>query len=144
MIVGSWVCLLAPLAGALLITLAGTHISRSTAAWISTGSVFVGFGGAVVAFIQVAGETAEERSHLSTAYTWLGIGRFEVRPFEKESAALRQVEHDQHEQDDEHPGAEQILDGVVGVEGNPVQRDAVEVFKLLDLDAVRIVGTNVV
>jgi NADH-quinone oxidoreductase subunit L len=78
MIVGSWVCLLAPLAGALLITLAGTHISRSTAAWISTGSVFVGFGGAVVAFIQVAGESAEERSHLSTAYTWLGIGRFEV------------------------------------------------------------------
>jgi len=78
MIVGSWVCLLAPLAGALLITLAGTHISRSTAAWISTGSVFVGFAGALVAFIQVAGESPEERSHLSTAYTWLGIGQFEV------------------------------------------------------------------
>ena len=31
----SWVCLLAPLAAALLITLAGTHISRTLAAWIS-------------------------------------------------------------------------------------------------------------
>ncbi len=78
MIAGSWLCLLAPLAGALLITLAGTHISRTAAAWISTGSVFVGFAGAVVAFIQVAGESAEDRSHLSTAYTWLGIGRFDV------------------------------------------------------------------
>ena len=32
MIAGAWLCLLAPLAGALLITLAGTHISRSAAA----------------------------------------------------------------------------------------------------------------
>ena len=78
MIAGAWLCLVAPLAGALLITLAGTHISRSAAAWISTGSVFVGFAGALVAFIQIAGESPDERSHLSTAYTWLGIGQFEV------------------------------------------------------------------
>ena len=78
MIAGSWLCLLAPLAGALLITIAGTRISRTTAAWVSTGSVFVGFAGAVVAFIQVAGESPEDRSHLSTAYTWLGIGSFDV------------------------------------------------------------------
>ena len=32
MIAGAWLCLLAPLAGALVITLAGTHISRSAAA----------------------------------------------------------------------------------------------------------------
>ena len=78
MIFGAWLCLLAPLAGALLITLAGTHISRSTAGWISTGSVFVGFAGAVIAFIQTLGESAEDRSHLSTAYTWLGAGSFDV------------------------------------------------------------------
>ena len=78
MIVGSWLCLLAPLAGALLITLAGTHISRTTAAWISTGSVFVGFAGALVALIQVLGESPDERSHLSTAYTWLAAGKFNV------------------------------------------------------------------
>jgi len=78
MIAGAWLCLLAPLAGALLITLAGTHISRSAAAWISTGSVFVGFAGAAVAFLQVAGENADDREHLSTAYTWLGVPGFEV------------------------------------------------------------------
>ncbi len=78
MIAGAWLCLLAPLAGALLITLAGTHISRSAAAWISTGSVFVGFAGAVVAFLQVAGESADDREHLSTAYTWFGAGGFKV------------------------------------------------------------------
>ena len=78
MIAGAWLCLLAPLAGALLITLAGTRISRSTAAWISTGSVFVGFAGALVAFVQVLGESPDDRSHLSTAYTWLGAGQFDV------------------------------------------------------------------
>ena len=40
MIVGAWLCLLAPLAGALAITLLGERISRQTAAWLSTGSVF--------------------------------------------------------------------------------------------------------
>ncbi len=78
MIAGAWLCLLAPLAGALLITLAGTHLSRAAAGWISTLSVFVGFAGALVAFLQVAGESADERSHTSTAYTWLAAGKFQV------------------------------------------------------------------
>jgi NADH-quinone oxidoreductase subunit L len=78
MIVGAWICLLAPLAGALLITLAGASISRTTAAWISTGSVFVGFAGALVAFVQVLGQSPDDRSHLSTAYTWLAAGKFNV------------------------------------------------------------------
>jgi len=78
MMAGAWLCLLAPLAGALLITLAGTHISRSTAALISTGSVFVGFAGAVVAFVKVAGQSPDNRENLSTAYTWLGVGQFKV------------------------------------------------------------------
>ena len=78
MIAGAWLCLLAPLAGAVLITLAGTHISRFTAAVISTGSVFVAFAGALIAFIQVLGESPDEREHLSTAYTWLAAGQFDV------------------------------------------------------------------
>jgi NADH-quinone oxidoreductase subunit L len=76
MMAGAWLCLLAPLAGALAITLAGTRISRNAAAWISTGSVFVGFAGAVVAFVAVLGESADDREHLSTAYTWLAAGEF--------------------------------------------------------------------
>ena len=78
MIAGAWLCLLAPLAGALLITLAGTRISRAAAAWISTGSVFLGFAGAVDAFIRVLGESPEDRTHLSTAYTWVTAGSFKV------------------------------------------------------------------
>jgi NADH-quinone oxidoreductase subunit L len=78
MIAGAWLCLLAPLAGALAITLAGRRISRSAAGWLSTGSVFIGFAGALVAFVQVLGESPDDRSHLSTAYTWLGAGKFNV------------------------------------------------------------------
>ncbi len=78
MIAGAWLCLLAPLAGALVITLAGTRISRSTAAWVSTGSVFVAFAGALVALVQVLGENPDDRSHLSTAYTYLAAGKFNV------------------------------------------------------------------
>ncbi len=70
----SWLCLLAPLAGALLITFTGTLLSRTVAGWIATLSVFVGFAGAVVAFVKVAGENADTRgAQLSTAYTWFGV-----------------------------------------------------------------------
>jgi NADH-quinone oxidoreductase subunit L len=78
----SWLCLLAPLAGAVLITLGGTLISRTLAGWIATISVFVGFAGALVGFVKVAGEGPDDRAHLSTAYTWfgvkLGFGEFKV------------------------------------------------------------------
>jgi len=78
MVVGSWICLVAPLAGFLAITLAGTRVTRSQAGWISTGSVFVGFAGAVVAFFDAWGREAEERVEATTAWTWLKAGEFEV------------------------------------------------------------------
>jgi NADH-quinone oxidoreductase subunit L len=78
MIAGAWLCLLAPLAGSILITLAGGRISRRVAGWIATLSVFVGFVGALVAFIGVRGEDPSDREHLSTAYTWLAAGDFDV------------------------------------------------------------------
>ena len=78
MAVGGWICLLAPLAGALLITLAGGRISRRAAGWISTLSTFVAFGGALTAFFATWSEDAAEREHVSTAYTWLAAGDFEV------------------------------------------------------------------
>ena len=54
MIAGAWLCLAAPLAGALLITLGGTRISRRAAGWLSTASVFVAFAGAVWSFFGLA------------------------------------------------------------------------------------------
>ena len=43
MIQGAWLCLFAPLAGAFAITVMGDSITRRTAGWISTLSVFVAF-----------------------------------------------------------------------------------------------------
>jgi NADH-quinone oxidoreductase subunit L len=75
---GAWICLLSPLAGALAITLAGERISRRTAGWISTLTTFVAFAGAVVTFFWAWSESPDDREHLSTAYTWLAAGDFEV------------------------------------------------------------------
>ena len=76
MIAGAWICLLAPLCGALAITLLGRSISRRTAAWISTLSVFTAFGGAVAAFIAMIGRDPEEREEITSAYTWLATANF--------------------------------------------------------------------
>ena len=78
MTAGAWVCLLAPLAGALAITFLGTAISRRTAAYLATLSVFVAFAGALVSFLAMWARDPEERSELSTAYTWLAAGSFDV------------------------------------------------------------------
>jgi NADH-quinone oxidoreductase subunit L len=75
---GAWVCLASPLAGAVAITLAGGRISRRTAGWISTLTTFLAFAGALVAFLGLWAEGHGDREHLSTAYTWLESGDFEV------------------------------------------------------------------
>jgi NADH-quinone oxidoreductase subunit L len=83
---GSWLCLLAPLGGTILITLGGTRIARLTAAWIATTSVFVAFGGAVWAFLGVHSARQPAclgllpcnlpRGESTTAWTWLQSGNF--------------------------------------------------------------------
>jgi NADH-quinone oxidoreductase subunit L len=75
-VAGAWICLLAPLVGALLITAAGLSISRRTAAYLATFSVLVAFGGAVTAFVALLGRDPEDREHVSTAWTWLGAGSY--------------------------------------------------------------------
>ncbi|HEU0247112.1 MAG TPA: NADH-quinone oxidoreductase subunit L [Gaiellaceae bacterium] len=78
MIAGAWLCLLAPLGGALAIALAGQAISRRVAGYVSTLTTFVAFGGALVAFFGLWSRDAADREELSTAYTWLAAGDFEV------------------------------------------------------------------
>lgn len=78
MIAAAWICLLSPLAAATLITLLGTRINRKGAAYLATLAVFVSFVAALVAFSGLLGESPEERSHPSTAWTWLTAGDFEV------------------------------------------------------------------
>ena len=78
MVAGAWICLLSPLAGAVAITLAGTRISRTTAAYISTLTTFLAFGGALVAFFGLWASDHGDREVVSTAYTWLESGDFQV------------------------------------------------------------------
>src|SRR5918996_1264945 len=78
MVYGAWLCLLAPLGGALAITLAGQSISRRVAGYVSTLTTFLALAGALIAFFGLWGRDTEEREHLSTAYTWLAAGDFEV------------------------------------------------------------------
>jgi NADH-quinone oxidoreductase subunit L len=88
---GSWLCLLAPLAGTILILLGGSRIPRIAAAWIATTSVFVAFGGAVWAFFGVheshppsqlfalnGATPVPGRGEITTAWTWLQSGNFHV------------------------------------------------------------------
>src|SRR6266566_4606674 len=76
MVAGAWICLLSPLASAILITLADTRLSRRGAAYLSTASCFVAFGGALTSFIGLIGERKHERHHLSTAWTWIQGGSY--------------------------------------------------------------------
>jgi len=75
-IAGAWICLLAPLAGALAVTAGGTALSRRTAGYLSTASVGVAFGGAVTSFVALLGRDGGDREHVSTAWTWLGAGSY--------------------------------------------------------------------
>jgi NADH-quinone oxidoreductase subunit L len=72
----AWVCLALPLGAAVAITAAGTAISRRVAGYISTGATMGSFAAAAVAFFVMVGEQPEERTHATTAWTWLEAGRF--------------------------------------------------------------------
>src|ERR671933_1693113 len=74
MVAGGWICLLAPLAGALLITLGGTRLSRRGAGYLATTSTAVAFAGACISFFSMW--AADDRSDLSTAWTWLQGGSY--------------------------------------------------------------------
>jgi NADH-quinone oxidoreductase subunit L len=74
---GSWLCLLAPLAGTILILLGGSWLPRVAAGWIATTSCFVAFGGAVWAFFGVR-SSAGHHGEITTAWTWLQSGSFKV------------------------------------------------------------------
>jgi NADH-quinone oxidoreductase subunit L len=71
-----WICLLFPLAGAIAITLAGTRISRRTAGYVSTATTFAAFGGALAAFVAMLGRAKDDRTEISTAWTWLQGGSY--------------------------------------------------------------------
>ena len=78
MITSAWICLLSPLGASALITLAGTRISRRAAGYLATLSVLVSFVVALITFFRLVDQPAEERSHVSTLWTWLTAGDLDV------------------------------------------------------------------
>src|SRR2546421_7508507 len=76
LIVAAWICLLSPLAAALLIALLGNGISRRGAGYLATLAVLVSFVAACVAFFELWGDAPHDRSHYSTVWTWLQSGSF--------------------------------------------------------------------
>jgi NADH-quinone oxidoreductase subunit L len=77
MIYGAWICLLSPLAAAVLITLAGERMSRRTAGYLATLGGVVAFGGALASFIGLLGRDGGDRSVISTAWTWITGGTYQ-------------------------------------------------------------------
>ncbi len=78
MIAAAWVCLFAPLGATVAITIGGTRWSRRAAGYLSTASVAASFVAAAVAFFSILGDAPADRSHFSTAWTWLSVGNFHV------------------------------------------------------------------
>ena len=76
MATAAWICLLLPLASTLAITLAGTSISRRTAAYISTLTTMGSFVAALVAFVEMWGKTPAARGSVTTSWTWLSAGPY--------------------------------------------------------------------
>ncbi len=74
MVVASWICLLAPLAAALAITVLGERISRRGAGYLATASVVGSFAASVVTFALLTGQAREDRVRYSTVWDWLGTG----------------------------------------------------------------------
>ncbi len=72
----AWICLLLPLASAVLITLGGTRISRRLAGYISTLTTMGSFAAAAVAFFTMWGEHVSSRTHVTTSWTWLSAGQY--------------------------------------------------------------------
>src|SRR5438874_8324088 len=73
---GAWLCLVSPLAAAVLITLGGNRLSRRGAGYLAMLATFVAFVGAAISFFSLVGSDPGDRSHLSTAWTWLGAGSY--------------------------------------------------------------------
>jgi NADH-quinone oxidoreductase subunit L len=74
----SWITLLSPLGAALVITLGGNALTRRGAGIVATTGTSIAFLAAVLAFVSLLGDDPERRSHLDTAWTWLGAGDFHV------------------------------------------------------------------
>jgi NADH-quinone oxidoreductase subunit L len=71
-----WLTLALPLAGCVAVGLASDRIPARTSSLIACGALFASFVCAVVAFVDMLGQGSNERTTISTLWTWLSAGRF--------------------------------------------------------------------
>src|SRR5919109_382978 len=81
MIAAAWIALFAPAAAVVAIALAGNRIGRFQAGLIASGATGISFVCSLIAFVALLRESADERVHYSTLWTWLSAGelRFEAQ-----------------------------------------------------------------
>ena len=76
--VAAWIALFSPAVAVVAIALGGQRISRRTAGLLAAGATFVSFVASVVCLVALAGREAEDRSEVSTIWTWLSAGDLNV------------------------------------------------------------------
>ncbi len=77
MVAAAWVCLFLPLGAAVLIAVRGDGISRRLSGYLATASVAGSFAASLVSFALLLGESPDERTHYSTAWSWLTAGNLD-------------------------------------------------------------------
>ena len=74
----AWTALFSPAAGVIAIALLGDRIGRRTAGLLAAGATLLSFVCTVAIFVELLGREPEERSELSTAWTWLTAGDLRI------------------------------------------------------------------
>ncbi|MFO1536954.1 MAG: NADH-quinone oxidoreductase subunit L, partial [Actinomycetota bacterium] len=69
---------LLPLAGAVILLLAGRRIGEPRAGWLATGMMALAFLGSLVALFALLALPAEGRLQVNQVFTWLPAGTFSV------------------------------------------------------------------
>ena len=75
----SWIVPLLPLVSATALIFFGKHLREPVAGWIATGVMAATFIWSIVLFGSLWSLPADNRSHVSTLFTWLQSGDFKVR-----------------------------------------------------------------
>jgi NADH-quinone oxidoreductase subunit L len=74
----AWICLFAPAAGVVLLTLLGSRISRPVASWLGVLAAVVSFAAAAATAARLLGDGSSHRAFTYTLYTWAGSPGFKV------------------------------------------------------------------
>jgi NADH-quinone oxidoreductase subunit L len=74
----SWLMLLFPALGTLIIAFLGKRLGKGVISWLAPGMVLLSFAVAVGQFVTLLGLPAEERRHEVVLWQWMATGKFHV------------------------------------------------------------------